>query len=243
MEPNIPAQPIQPVPPEINDPVAQSIIPTIPVQPIKPKPKFLKWIIVIIIFICLIMAGGISAYVLNKHSIAKTPVDQKTAVNPVSNWKTFNDTDFKFSFAYPSNLSVQKIQHDPIGAEISVYDPKIGTESGTILGINIYYEVFGSYLPEYINFDNLYSSPSGSIINMHSQVFGNYQMIKNANTILNNKKAFYYTRTPLPIDTKEPGTGKGLYVKPNQDLVIIIESPENKFENLNQILSTFKFTN
>lgn len=254
MNPDIPAQPVSPVIPEIQAPVTPPMVASVPEQPYQPKPKLSKWIIVaiaVVIFLLLIV-GSVSAYVLSKNFFktaenlpSPAPV-VKTSPTPTpdstASWKIYKDINYKLSFAYPPDLNIQKIQHDPLGAEILIYDPKIGTKSGTMTGINIYYEMFALYLPEYISFDSLYASASGSIINIYSQVFGNYQLVKNENTTLSGGKAFYYTRTPLPIDVKEPGTGKGVYIKLNSDLVAIVESPENKFENLKQILSTFKIT-
>lgn len=249
MDPSIPVQQAQPIAPEIQNPVAQPIASSTPEQPTQTKPKLSKWIIIGVVVLILLIVGGISVYVLNKNSVKKV-LPSPTSVVKISltsipdstaNWKIYKDINYKLSFAYPPNLSIQKIQHEPLGAEILIYDPKIGTKSGIMAGINIYYEMFALYLPEYISFDNLYASASGSIINMYSQVFGNYQLVKNENTLLNGEKAFYYTRTPLPVDVKEPGTGKGLYIKLNSDLVVVAESPENKFENLKKILSTFKY--
>lgn len=231
-------------------------------QPLK-KPFFSKTIIAVFVIAIILILLPVGAYLFlnsNKQVACTTeaklcpdgtyvsrtgPKCEFTACpsNPRLNWKTYIDNDYNFSFAYPPALNVQKKQPNPIGAEILIYDPKIGTKSGAMAGINVYHEFFALYLPEYITFDNLYASPSGSIINMYSKVFGNYQLTKNENRLVDGKKAFYYTRIPLPIDTKEPGTGKGLYVKFADDLVAAIESPENKFSDLKLILSTLKFNN
>ena len=242
MDSNNPSQPTQPIN-NIQPPLQQSLN-----QPTQPKPKLPKWIIVGVIVLLLLIVGSVSAYVLNKNSVKKvlssptpvTKISPTSIPNTTASWRIYKDINYKLSFAYPPDLNIQKIQHEPLGEEILIYDPKIGTKSGTMVDISTYYEMFALYLPEYITFDNLYASASGSVINMHSQVFGNYKLVKNENTTLSGGKAFYYTRTPLPIDVTEPGTGKGVYIKINSDLVAIVESPENKFENLKQILTTFK---
>lgn len=238
------------LPQQLTQLVSPQTEPQIPVQPPPPlKPPFKwKWPIILSLIILTVVILPAGAYFLNKNlkpltspMVTPSPTVKLTPTpDPTANWKTYIDNESNFSFAYPPTLSIQK-RRSALFSEILVFDPKVGTRSGTMFGIITYYEVFKFFLSGYISFDNLYSSPSGSIIDINNEVFGNYRLTKHENTMLDRKKGFYYTRTPLPIDAQEPGTGKGLYVKLNETLIAAIESPENKFNDLKQIIPTFKF--
>jgi flagellar basal body-associated protein FliL len=77
MDPNIPAQPVQP---EI--PTAQPIVPLAP----EPKSKLSKWIIVAVVIIFLVIASGATAFFLNKNQNIKTQtakiIPTQTVVKP-----------------------------------------------------------------------------------------------------------------------------------------------------------------
>ena len=107
------AQPTQPVSPEIQTSMPQPIISPTPEQPTQPKQKLSKWIIVTVIFLLLLIVGGISAYVLNKNAaneslpsprpvsiatptptLPSTPKPTLTptpSLDPKADWKTYKN--------------------------------------------------------------------------------------------------------------------------------------------------------
>lgn len=232
MEPNTTNQPTQPTAPVIPQSVAEN--PLIqPNQTVNQEPQSsrskTKYILIAALILFVFAVAGISAYYLGVVKKQPKPSSiSSTTLDETSNWKTFTSNKYKFSLKYPSNLSVQVIDKDPLGSQIYFYDAKIGTPSGVIINANIFSDFFASYLPEWILFKDLYASPSGSIIVWNNEVFGNQQFVKGMNRSLDGYKAFDYTRHSLPINSQNLETGVGAYVELPQQNILLIESSEDK---------------
>ncbi len=218
--------------------------------PTSPKKSFLSTkIILIIAIILIIFVGGTTTYVafVNQEKPTPTPTPEivkspTPTPDPTASWKTYVDDIFKFSLKYPKNFELQQSPEEPMGHEFNLYEIPKGNPSIIRANAKIYREIYTVFLPSYITFENMYASPSGSVFIFSNDVFGNQKITKNKNRFTQNKKTFGYIRNSLPIDPANPEIGAGYYIELQPGIVMILETSGKDKMLLDQILSTFKFT-
>lgn len=113
-------QPIQN--PDLVSPITSQSNPTS-----KPKINLSKWLIAGVIVLVLLIVAGAGIYFLGKNNakkvVTQTPTQTTTlTTNPTANWKTYSNSNYGFSFQYPSYLTTV---NDKFPKEI----PSVGTVS------------------------------------------------------------------------------------------------------------------
>lgn len=237
----------------INTPTPENPSPPPPSSPSNKKP----FIILGIVVIGTLLLG--SAYFLGKSqnkipstppppSISPTSTTSPTPY-PTLNWKTYSNTQYKYSFKYPSNFIIQGINMGPdeINAEIILADKNKVSESYGRLNYPFLRvtAIFDLQIPlqDYAQ-KSLNQNKDNSIISSKLQSYSNgytngwfYEFSGKSFDTLQRNGEGRNNGDGFVIDYN--GKLKSIFFENNNNLIVIITSLENP---LDQILSTFKFT-
>ncbi|PJA90806.1 MAG: hypothetical protein CO136_00530 [Candidatus Levybacteria bacterium CG_4_9_14_3_um_filter_36_7] len=242
-EPSIPSTP----------PVSSST--PIQVQPTPPKKsKLLLVIIGIILF--LLIAGSIAGFYIFKQQSSKTfakptpvPVVQKQIPNPTTtiestaNWKTYENTLYNYSFSYPSNYKTGNGALD---------GPTNGTEKSLLVvtpyfGLPLFYvntydlNNLSDSQPDYnkVDIEKLLQTKIGETFDTRSSILTRLPNIK----IGDKTYMVFESNGDVLSKTRHD---RRLVLKNNNLVIVLGTYYENKndatYKDVDQILSTFKFT-
>ncbi len=229
--------------PTISQPIPQQNIPAEQTPPTPPpftphnSLRWLKLLIIGVVVLLVISIVGVSSYLLGTNK--NTPAEVATQItptltpttDPTASWKTFSDTKLNFEFKYPPEYSITKnvdettnLNHNITWSQKPTIDTcrgdgcRYSTSSQVIkLGNNSFNKVAG-----------LIGQVGGNI----PESYIDYEI-----TSLDPSQKIVFRIKELPFD------------KSYQELLkqytgnrTVQEIPSNQVAMLNQILSTFKFT-
>lgn len=200
----------------------------------KPKTNYLNLILISVAFVFFLAGayylGQQSTKVVEVPTVVPTtaPVAVIPTVNPATNWKTYTDSKYGFSINYPSNFKFESKEGIVNISDLRVAEPNC-KRGGCYLGD---YSLKLSLISIAINQTNLksivgekYKQEQNSAIDVTPLKL----------TKLNNYPAYYYEATGAERYSN-------YYVMSDSGAVLKLSFVNNDSQYLNQILSTFKFT-
>lgn len=211
-----------------------------PVQLIGSRPKsnnFLVWLLSILLFVSLsitaFFAFQTQKLVKELTVLKNTPtpvatIEPVATADPTASWKTYTNNQFNFSFNYPDMLKLDNFHDGNILNSRTILFGFEFRDSATEL----------AKYPFTIYKNNNLSIDAWVKDNLNGFVPENVIFVEK-NKINNNEVYLYQYTIPDPMNT----VAKMIIFK-NQSRIFILSNVLEKDETLvNQILSTFKFTN
>jgi hypothetical protein len=198
------------------------------------------WIIsIILIYFAVAVAGFLIFYIVKKDFISPNPPPQASMIKPVpaiSGWKTYTNTEDNFSFAYPSDDTMQSKSYG-FGVSSVTLQTKSGNDDFQIL-------ILPKTLAQAVgqNFDDYYSmqdNTSKVIKSPLAQDNTTEKFTKIRNRSINGLKAIDYqsTASNTPAGAlPEIGT----FVQAGSNLILFSTGESNQ-KKLQQMLSSFHY--
>lgn len=204
---------------------------------------------VIILIVVLVIAAIAGAFYLGtkKGNIAYSPTSNPVSYSPsptnlTANWKTYSNSQYRFSFEYPQNFGTQGKVGGPITSSsenIASFSDPTTIREGTDAPFNGF-SVYVAHIND-VNFEDYIQTEKSAFKKRGQEITGEN---------VTNEKSF----------SSDGGTGYSFNVTPNIELFYIpytneaeavvraivfakIHTTDSFNKTFNQILSTFKFTN
>lgn len=211
-----------PTPPSPPPPVPPVIPPRPPIIPQPPKKKSLAWLIILIILLLLASTGILAYqyYQLKTQTVnpASSPPLAPSLMpipsqDPTADWKTYTDSQYKYSIKYPSSMVLEQITDDPFYPSYVIFKNEanqfnIRATESTVLATT----------------ETIRSQTEGHVVT---------ELIKNETMQIGN-----VTARLLEYSAEDKNNNRSTLIIPSGKNVIVINAPSEMFD---LILSTFKF--
>lgn len=214
--------PPPPIPPQPSIPPAPLVSPEPMAEAEPPRKKSHSWLIILVILLLLASTGILAYqyYQLKTQTVnpASSPPLAPSLIpipsqDPTADWKTYTDSQYKYSIKYPSSMVLEQITDDPFYPSYVIFKNEanqfnIRATESTVLATT----------------ETIRSQTEGHVVT---------ELIKNETMQIGN-----VTARLLEYSAEDKNNNRSTLIIPSGKNVIVINAPSEMFD---QILSTFKF--